>query len=119
MRAELTRTIEGEEVNGKDRIFSWFADQAQSRGTAGNRPVVCVMDGERALWTMLYAYLWSVVCILDLFHVMERIWQAAHCFYPEGSGETAKRNALQDKHLRAFEYLDTTGSRPGLVRNSW
>ena len=23
-------------------------------------------------------------------------------------GETAKRNALQGKHLRAFEYLDTT-----------
>jgi len=36
---------------------------------------------------MLTSYLLNVVCILDLFHVMERLWQAAHCFHPEGSPE--------------------------------
>ena len=25
--------------------------------------------------------------ILDLFHVMERLWAAAHCFHAEGSDE--------------------------------
>ena len=87
LRGELTRTIAGEEVNGKDRIFAWFADQVACRNAAGDKPVVCVMDGERALWTMLASYLLNVVCILDLFHVMERLWQAAHCFHAEGSPE--------------------------------
>ena len=87
VRAELTRLIEGEEVNGKDQIFTWFADQVAHRNPAGDKPVVCVMDGERALWKTLKRYVEKVVCILDLFHVMERLWQAAHCFHPEGRVE--------------------------------
>ena len=85
MRAELTRELEGVEVNGKERIFSWFAEQVGARSPDGNKPVVCVMDGERALWKLLLKYLPQVVCILDLFHVLERLWQAAHCFHAEGS----------------------------------
>ena len=85
LRAELSRGINGEEVNGKDRIFSWFAEQVKLRNPRGGKPVVCVMDGERALWKKLKAYVSRVVCILDLFHVLERLWQAAHCFHPEGS----------------------------------
>lgn len=87
VRAELTRTIAGEELNGKDRIFSWFADQVAARNADGHKPVVCVMDGERALWKTLKRYVEKVVCILDLFHVMERLWQAAQCFHPEGSDQ--------------------------------
>jgi len=87
VRAELTRTIDGAEVNGKDRIFSWFADQAATRNADGHKPVVCVMDGERALWKTLKRHIEKVVCVLDLFHVMERLWQAAHCFHAEGSEE--------------------------------
>ena len=77
--------IDGEEVNSKDRIFSWFAEQVKIRNPRRGKPVVCVMDGERALWKKLKAYVSNVVCILDLFHVLERLWQAAHCFHPEGS----------------------------------
>jgi len=92
LRAELTREIDGVEVNGKDRIFSWFKQQVEAinpRDENGERkkPVVCVMDGERALWKMLMTYLCGIICILDIFHVLERIWQAAHCFHPEGSDE--------------------------------
>lgn len=87
LRAELTREIEGVEVNGKDRIFSWFAEQVKIRNPRGRKPVVCVMDGERALWKKLTALMVGMVCILDIFHVLERLWQAAHCFHPEGSDE--------------------------------
>jgi hypothetical protein len=45
------------------------------------------MDGERALWTKLAEYFVGIVCILDIFHVLERLWQAAHCFHAEGSDE--------------------------------
>jgi hypothetical protein len=85
LRAELTRTLEGSEVNGKQRIFTWMAEQVQARNPDGRKPVVCVMDGERALWKILRALVPEAVCILDLFHVLERLWQAAHCFHAEGS----------------------------------
>ena len=87
LRAELTREIDGVEVNAKDRIFSWFAEQVKVRNPEGRKKVVCVMDGERALWKKLLALVPGIVCILDLFHVLERLWQAAHCFHPEGSDE--------------------------------
>lgn len=85
LRAELTRELDGVEVNAKEQIFSWFAEQVKLRNPRRRKPVVCVMDGERALWKRLRALVPGVVCILDLFHVLERVWQAAHCFHPEGS----------------------------------
>jgi hypothetical protein len=87
LRAELTREIGGVEVNGKERIFRWLAEQVRLRNPDGSKPVVCVMDGERALWKMLARLIVGVVCILDIFHVLERLWQAAHCFHAEGSEE--------------------------------
>lgn len=57
MRAELTRVIDGEEVNGKERVFSWFAEQVGARNPGGDKPVVCVVDGERALWKLLMKHL--------------------------------------------------------------
>jgi len=87
LRAELTREIDGEDVNAKERIFAWFSEQVALRNPDGRKPVVCVMDGERALWKTLGRFLTGVVCILDIFHVLERLWQAAHCFHAEGSEE--------------------------------
>lgn len=87
LRAELTRELEGVEVNGKDLIFEWFRDQVDRRDPDNLKPLVCVMDGERALWKTLKTFLPSATCILDLFHVLERLWTVAHCFHREGSAE--------------------------------
>jgi hypothetical protein len=87
VRAELTRAIDGVEVNGKSLIFGWFKQSVEALNPKREKPVVCVMDGERALWKMLTAFLTGIICILDIFHVLERVWQAAHCFHPEGSDE--------------------------------
>lgn len=91
LRAELSRPIEGQEVNGKDRIFGWFAEQIRSRNTDNRKPIVAVCDGDRALWekikTMMKMLGVPIVCILDLYHVLERLWSAAYCFHVEGSRE--------------------------------
>jgi hypothetical protein len=93
VRAELTRPIDGQEVNGKDRTFAWLQRQVEirnpKRGEPGRRdkPLVCVMDGERALWKRLTQYLPGIICILDLYHVLQWLWKAAHCFHAEGSKE--------------------------------
>jgi len=87
VRAELTREMDGEEVNGKDRIFEWFEEEMESRNPGAEKAVVCLMDGDRALWNKVTERELHVHGILDLYHVMERIWKAAYCFCAEGSEE--------------------------------
>ena len=91
LRAELTRPIDGREVHGKDRIFDWFGEQIRRRNPTRDKPIVCVMDGDRALWEKAQDLLETVggpvFCVLDVFHVLEYLWLAAHCFHPEGSRE--------------------------------
>ena len=46
------------------------------------------MDGERALWDAQAVYFPEAVGVLDLFHVLERLWAVAHRFHKEGSDES-------------------------------
>ena len=48
---------------------------------------LCLFDGEAALWGVQDEWLPRAVGILDLFHVLERLWAVAHCFHPEKSRE--------------------------------
>ena len=91
LHAEMTRVIEGQEASGKDRIFGWFAEQIRVRNASGDKAMIAVCDGDRALWEKVKALRQTVglpiLCVLDIFHVLERLWLAAHCFHPEGSKE--------------------------------
>lgn len=87
--AEMTRVIEGEECNGRVSLFGVLSDEAMSRNRDQNKPVVAVMDGERALWEVLEFFLPNAIGILDIFHVLERLWQVAHIFHPENSPSAA------------------------------
>ena len=60
-------------------------DELTARNLGHDRPVVCLMDGERALWDAQGVYFPEAVGILDLFHVLERLWAVAHCFHPRGA----------------------------------
>lgn len=87
LRAELTQRYEVEEIKGTEFIFPWFVQEVAKRNPKGRHPVVCVMDGERKLWRILRSMFMGVICILDIYHVLERLWTVAYCFYPEGSKE--------------------------------
>ncbi len=83
--AEMSRDVEGEPLGAKDAIFCALFQDLNLRNVGHDRPVVCLMDGERALWEAQRVYFPEAVGVLDLFHVMERLWTAAHCFHAEGS----------------------------------
>jgi hypothetical protein len=85
--AEMTRQVGDGMVNGKEALFAHLESEAAARNSGHDRPVICLMDGERALWEMQREYFSDAVGILDLFHVLERLWAVAHCFHTEGSGE--------------------------------
>jgi hypothetical protein len=71
---------------GKVSLFIWLADELSRRNPEGTKPVVFLSDGERALHDRQGEYLpEGVTCILDLLHVMERLWKAAWCLFDEGT----------------------------------
>jgi hypothetical protein len=88
--AEMTRQAGGETVHAKEALFAHLESEAAARNSGHDRPVICLMDGERALWDMQREQFSGAIGILDLFHVLERLWAVAHCFHKEGS-DGAKR----------------------------
>jgi hypothetical protein len=87
--AELTREFEDEPpVTAKEGLFCHLSDELTARNLGHDRPVICLMDGERALWDAQAVYFPEAVGVLDLFHVLERLWAVAHCFHKEGSDES-------------------------------
>jgi hypothetical protein len=87
--AEMTRNFEDEpSVTAKEGLFCHLSDELVARNLGHDRPVICLMDGERALWDAQAVYFPEAVGVLDLFHVLERLWAVAHCFHKEGSDES-------------------------------
>jgi hypothetical protein len=94
------KRVRAELLVGKVALFLWLADAVVRRNPAGTKPLIFLSDGERALHDRQSEYLpENVISILDLFHVMERLWKAAWCFYDESS---QKQEAHQwvEKELR-------------------
>jgi hypothetical protein len=83
--ADMTRQAGGETVHAKEALFARLEVEATARNSGHDRPVICLMDGERALWDMQREHFSRAVGILDLFHVLERLWAVAHCSHTEGS----------------------------------
>jgi len=99
LRAELTHEVNGAEINGKDVIFEWFGEQIEARQTSASQEIVCVMDGAPTLWKKLQRLMKmlgvTIVCILDLFHVMDYLWDAARCVH--GSDDKAAVAFVTDR----------------------
>jgi hypothetical protein len=89
--AEMTRADRspGSGCNGKDALFGQLSDDLVRRNRHVHRPVVFLSDGERALWEKQREYFPWAIGVLDIFHVLERLWLAAHCLHPEGSAAAA------------------------------
>jgi hypothetical protein len=83
--AEMTPVLEGQGCTGRECAFVEMAIACRERDPQHRKTLICVMDGERALWDVAREWLPRAVGILDLFHVLERLWQAAHCFHAERS----------------------------------
>src|SRR4051794_11020351 len=85
---------------GKVPLFIWLAEALCRRNPEGTKPVVFLSDGERALHDRQEEYLpEGVTCILDLLHVMERLWKAAWCLFDEKAQKARAEQWVED-HLR-------------------
>jgi hypothetical protein len=89
--AELSRERDGEEVRGQDLVFQHLQAEIDTR----RRPqqwLVHLCDGQASLETDRQTYLPEdahTLDILDLMHVLPRVWEAAHVFHAEASDEAS------------------------------
>jgi hypothetical protein len=97
--AEMTRVHEGESYSGKTSVFAQQALDLHARDPQRNKTVLCLMDGEKALRAEQHAWLPRAIGVLDIWHVLERLWLVAHCFHSEGSPEAAQ---FVEDRLRAL-----------------
>jgi len=71
--------------------------------------LVCLLDGERALWNLVKVAFPMAFFVLDIFHVLERLWAAAHCFHKEGSPEAKQFVTERLKKLLAGDVSRVIG----------
>jgi hypothetical protein len=74
----------GSLTEGPEKTVVRLKKSVDQRLPKGNE-LVCLLDGERSLWALVYAYFPSAFFVLDIFHVLEHLGKAALCFYDEGS----------------------------------
>jgi hypothetical protein len=87
--ASLTRDVAGEEVCGQTEVFQHLRDEIALRRKPQQK-LINLTDGQRSLETDRHEYLpcdVQTIGILDLMHVLPRLWEAAHLFHPEASDE--------------------------------
>jgi hypothetical protein len=84
---------------GLSDVFSWLSEELGQRNGGQTKPTVCLMDGQENLWEARREYLPpNCTDVLDLMHVLPRLWQAAHVFWREGSAEA--ENFVRQRLLR-------------------
>ena len=122
LRAILTRKVDGKEVNAKDVVFDWLAEEVRQRDPRRRRTVVAIMDGETKLRNLQEQKIGRAVGILDIWHVTEYLWKLAHCFHAEGSDEaeafveTYLRKLLEGKVRRAIGGIRQMATKRGLSK---
>jgi hypothetical protein len=73
-------------TKGKTVVIEEIRQEVLRRDPDGGKTLVALIDGERALQQRTLKAM-KPTLILDLIHVLDRVWTAAHVFQPEGSAE--------------------------------
>ncbi len=74
-------------LSTKDSFIADVAAEMHRRDPDHSHTWVMVTDGERALQRRVNATFEGVTLVLDLLHVLEKLWKVGHALHPEGSPE--------------------------------
>ena len=87
-------------VDAETEVFTWMAQETDTRRREG-QPMVCLIDGQRSLWTSCASHLpCDRVEVLDLLHAISYLWDAAYLFHPEGSDQASA--FVRDRVMRVL-----------------
>jgi hypothetical protein len=118
----LTRKQGGRTVRAQDEVFGHLRDDVVLRRRPG-QTMVHLCDGQHSLETDRQKYLprdQRTVDVLDLMHVLPRLWEAAHLFHPEGTGAASQfvrqrlGRVLEGSAGRVLGGLRQMGTKHGL-----
>ena len=101
--AGLTREENGVAIHAQTEVFQHMSDAVALRRKPG-QVMVHLSDGQVSLETDRQKYLPRdelTVDILDLMHVLPRLWEAAHLFHAEGSNDASQ--FVRKRLLRVLE----------------
>jgi hypothetical protein len=82
----------------KDAFIAQVHAEMQRRDPKHQKSWIVVTDGERALQRKVAATLPRIELVLDLLHVLEKLWAVSYVFHPEGSPEA--REFVKERILR-------------------
>jgi len=89
----------------KDDIIQQVAEEMASRDPGREKIAVCLTDGERALELRAIKHLKAafpdLILVLDIIHVIEYLWDAAHVFFHVGS--EAARQWVRERLLAILQ----------------
>jgi hypothetical protein len=71
----------------QEEVFREVAAEVAARDPWSLKLRVFLTDGERRLRRMAVKFLPGFILVLDLMHVLEYLWKAAHALHAEGSAE--------------------------------
>jgi len=74
----------GSLTDGPETTVARLKKAVDQRLPQGNE-LVCILDGERSLWALVYVYFPAAFFVLDIFHVLEHLGKAALLFHDEDS----------------------------------
>ena len=86
---------------GKDAFIAQVQAEMERRDPRHRKTWIVVTDGERALQHKVAATLQGIALILDLLHVLEKLWAVSYVFHPEGSPEA--REFVRERSLRILQ----------------
>jgi hypothetical protein len=99
---DMTRALPDDpdtEFDGRVGVVSWRSHEVSTRSGDGSRPVICLMDGEHKLWDRKRELLpEGVVEVLDLWHVMDRLWDVAKALHR--ADDAASREFVSQRLLQ-------------------
>ena len=106
----------GDKSEKEDYIKNIRKD-ADKRDPEADKTKVFLCDGERFYWRMKDKYFKDYVGVLDLYHVMEKLWDLSHCFHPEESHEAKELVTLCLEMLLGGNILGCVEFMKGSSRN--
>ncbi|MGH8975613.1 MAG: hypothetical protein ACRD0C_20705, partial [Acidimicrobiia bacterium] len=74
-------------TSDKDTFIADVRAEMERRDPDRAHTWVVVTDGERALQRRVTKIFDDITLVLDLLHVLDKLWKAAHVFHPEGTPE--------------------------------
>ena len=108
----------------KDEVIASVVEEVKRVDPDKSKTHVALCDGERALQQRILPALQGVVSavtlILDLLHVVEKLWKVSHCFHAEGSDEAtvwvrqAALRVLQGKSSQVVKAMRDKAAKEGL-----